>query len=193
MMKVFWPNNGKSWPERYRRTLFNYMAAEQRRTGVVWMNPGVTAMGPFGPDPNSIQLGPVLTYTYNMQVRAKSMAALNAHIRNWPSIKMAGVPVVSALQFQGNSPNLEATYTLSLTIIVRDKQPGPDPRVGGTSSGGGGGFGGGGGGPRGGGPGRQGGFGGGGGAPGGSGGMMSGGGGGGAPGSPSRAGVSAGG
>lgn len=156
MMRVFWPNGGKSWPERFRRTLFTYMNAERKRTGVTWLNPEVVTLGPYGPDPNAISYGPVLTYSYPMQVRAKSMAALNAHLRNWPSIKSAGVPVVSGLQVQGNSPNLTATYNLALTIIVRDTIPPADTRVGGSGSGSGGGGGGGfgtPGGPRGGGPG----------------------------------------
>jgi hypothetical protein len=144
MMRVFWPNNGKSWPERFRRTLFAYMNAERKRTGVVWLNPEVVTLGPYGPDPNAIQLGPVLTYTYPMQVRARSMAAINAHLRNWPTIRNAGTPVVSGLTVAGNSPNLTANYTLQLTIIVHEPMPPTDPKVGGSASGGGGGFGGGG-------------------------------------------------
>jgi hypothetical protein len=149
MMDVFWPNNGKSWPERFRRTLFTYMNAERRRTGVVWLNPEVATLGPYGPDPNAIAMGPVLRYDFPMQVRARSMAAVNSHLANWPSIRMAGVPVVSGLQVEGNSPNLTANYNLSLTILVHDPQPPIDNAVGGSASGGGGGFGGGGGGGRG--------------------------------------------
>ena len=145
MRDVFWPNNGKSWPERFRATLFRYMNTERRRTGVVWLNPEVAILGPYGPDPNAIQMGPVLRYDFPMQVRAKSMAALNSHLSNWPSIRLAGVPVVSGLQVEGNSPNLTANYNLSLTIIVHDAIPPTDQKVGGSQSGGGGGGGGGGG------------------------------------------------
>jgi hypothetical protein len=149
MRYVFWPNNGKSWPERFRRTLSAYMNGERRRNGVVWLNPEVTAMGPFGPNPNTIdagrqgeQLGPVLHYDYQMQVRAPSMSALNRHLRNWPSIRKAGVPTINGLQVTGNSPSLQATYNLTLTIIVEEPIPALDGRLGGTSSGGGGGGGG---------------------------------------------------
>lgn len=188
MIQNWWPNNGKSWPERFRRTFAKYMSDERRRTGVVWLNPEVTAMSSFGPDPNSILRGPVLHYTFPMQVRATSMEAIKKHLYNWPGIRMAGVPVASGLLVQGNSPNLSATYNLDLTIITHEPFPPSDPRVGGSSGGGGGGFGGGGGGKMGGGgPG----FGGGGmmnsGGPGGSGGGAGGGGG------PSRAGASSGG
>jgi len=157
MMKVFWPNNGKSWPERFRKTFSNYMNSEGRRSKVRWMNPDVLTLGPYGPDPNKIDagrqgegLGPVLHYDLPIQVEAPSIQALMSHMKNWPSIKFAGVPTVSGLQISGNSPNLVANYRVTLTIIVRDKIPAEDGRVsGGGSSGGGagGGFGGAGGRP----------------------------------------------
>jgi hypothetical protein len=153
MRQLFWPNNGKSWPERYRRTIANYMNAERKRNGIVWVNPLVTAMAPFGPNPNTIEaapgdkLGPVLHYSYDMQVTGKSLGSLINHIKGWPKITGAGIPVVDSVQVVGNSPNLTMTYRLTFTLILRDADvkaiPPEDPRVGGESGSGGGGFGGG--------------------------------------------------
>jgi hypothetical protein len=153
MRQLFWPNNGKSWPERYRRTIGNYMNAERKRNGIVWANPLVTAMAPNGPNPNTIEaapgdkLGPVLHYSYDMQVTGKSLGSLVNHIKGWPRITGAGVPVVDSVQVAGNSPNLAMTYRLTFTLILRDADvkaiPPEDPRVGGDSGSGGGGFGGG--------------------------------------------------
>jgi hypothetical protein len=155
MMQVFWPNNGKSWPERFRRTVINWMNAEKRRTGVTWLNPNVLALPAYGPDPNNIdagrqgeQLGPVLHYDYQMQVMGKNVDSLMKHLQNWPNITNAGVPVISGWTISGNSPNLVASYNLTFTIIVHEPIPPKDPRVGGSSSGGGGGGGGFGGGGR---------------------------------------------
>jgi len=153
MRQLFWPNNGKSWPERYRRTIANYMNAERKRNGIVWANPLVTAMAPNGPNPNTIEaapgdkLGPVLHYSYDMQVTGKSLGSLINHVKGWPKITATGVPVVDSVQVLGNSPNLTMTYRLTFTLILRDADvkaiPPEDPRVGGDSGSGGGGFGGG--------------------------------------------------
>lgn len=148
MRDLFWPNGGKSWPERYRRTIANYMAAERKRNGIVWANPMVIAMAPFGPNPNTIEaapgdkLGPVLHYSYDMQVAGASLGSLVNHIKGWPKITAAGVPVVDSVQIAGNSPNLTMTYHLTFTLILRDSDvkaiPPEDPRVGGEPGGGGG-------------------------------------------------------
>ena len=146
MMKVFWPNNGKSWPERFQKRFNSWMAGEQRAYGIVWDNPTVIAMGPYGPNPNTIDAGAAgeglgkdsgLHYTYQMQVEAKSIQAIMNHIKHWPALSGIGVPVVSNVQITGNSPNLTATYTLTLTLILHEKIPDADARVGGSSSGGG--------------------------------------------------------
>jgi hypothetical protein len=153
MMRVFWPNNGKSWPERFRRTVINWMNSEKRRNGVTWLNPNLLVLPSYGPDPNSIdagrqgeKLGPVLHYDYPMQVMGKNVASLMSHVRNWPNISNAGMPVVTGLTISGNSPNLTASYNITFTVIVHEPIPPIDPRVGGSSGsggGGGGGFGGG--------------------------------------------------
>lgn len=141
-LKVFVPNKGRSWPERFIRTIRQHMAAERKRNGIVWENPGALVLPSYGPDPNTIQVaaqgqgfGPVLTYTYQMSVRARTLDKLMQHIRSWSSLAQAGVPVVDGLQIAGNSPNLSATYNVTFTIIVRDKTPAQMPRI--TGSGGG--------------------------------------------------------
>lgn len=148
MMRNFWPNGGKSWPERYIKVFRSYMAAERKRNGIVWENPGVLVLPSFGPDPNRIDaagagegLGPVLHYSYQMSVRAKNLPALVRHIQSWSTARGFGVPTVDGLQIQGNSPNLSATYNLSLTIILRDADAKSIPQSNGriTGSGGGGG------------------------------------------------------
>ncbi len=145
MMRVFWPNGGKSWPERYQKKFNAWMTGEQRRYGIIWDNPSVIAMGPFGPNPNTIDAGAAgeglgkesgLHYSYQMQVQAKSIQAVMNHVKNWPNISEMGVPVVSNVQIAGNSPTLTATYNLTLTMILHEKIPDADPRVGGSSSGG---------------------------------------------------------
>lgn len=149
MIKLFWPNNGRSWPERFMRTVRQYMQQEAKTNGIVWENPGVLVLGPYGPDPNTIDLSippgdglgenGTIHYTFPMAVRAKSLPSLLRHIKNWPSIRGAGVPVVENLNLSGNSPNLRATYDLTLTIILSDAEvkaiPPVEPRVGGTGGG----------------------------------------------------------
>lgn len=144
MMTVFWPNQGKSFPERYAAALRKFMNGEKRSNSIGWNNPGVISLGSFGPDPNTIdadgvggKFGPVLHYTYPMQVTAKSFAGLMRHIRNWPAIGRCGVPVIDNVQISGNSPNLNATYTVKLTVMVDEKAPTPDSRVSGSSAAGG--------------------------------------------------------
>jgi len=156
MMRVFWPNNGRSWPERYRKLFANWMASQQKKFGIQWDNKEVTAMGPYGPNPNTIDagspgegLGENLHYRYAMQVRAKTIQAIQRHFADWSNIRNAGVPVASNLQITGNSPNLTATYDLAMTLILHEKIPPADGRLGGGggNAGGGGGFPGGGGPP----------------------------------------------
>ena len=145
MMEQFWPDPkrpGKTWPERLRKTISKHMAKQFARNRVLWLNPEVTAMEPFGPDPNTIDFAGPLHYTYSMQVHAPSVAAVKKHLAEWPQVRMAGVPTVANLQIQGNSPNLIATYDLVLTIIVHEPVPPGDPKVGGGGSGGSGGGGG---------------------------------------------------
>ncbi|MCC6730494.1 MAG: hypothetical protein IT208_14255 [Chthonomonadales bacterium] len=136
MIRVFWPNKGRSWPERFIRTLRGHMRTEAKRHAIVWENPAVLQLGPYGPDPNSIDLGPVLKYTFPMAVRARNLSSLMAHVTSWPRISGAGVPVVEGLQISGNSPNLRASYNLTLTIIVHEMVPPTDPRVSGSGGGG---------------------------------------------------------
>jgi uncharacterized membrane protein YgcG len=146
MIRVFWPNRGRSWPERFRRTINNYMNRERRLRGIVWENPGVLVMGPYGPDPNTISpdgsgvgLEGPHHYTYQMRVRGRDLRSLLAHVRNWPSISQAGVPVVNGFTVSGNSPNLVADYTITFTVIVKDTVPPANNRLGGSQAGGGGG------------------------------------------------------
>lgn len=129
-LKVFLPNKGRSWPERYIRTIRSHMASEQKANGIVWENPGAIVLPAYGPDPNTIDVGaqgegfgPVLHYSYDFAVRARSLGKLMQHIRSWSSLRQGGVPVVDGLQISGNSPNLRATYTVTFTIVVRDKLP----------------------------------------------------------------------
>ncbi len=154
MRNLFWPNNGKSWPERFRKTVLTYMAQEQKRNGIRWDNPGVLTMGPYGPDPNTIQAGSpgdglgekstggALHYTYQMSVGAKNLDSMVRHLSGWKNIRSAGVPVVDGFTMTGNSPNLVGTYTLTFTIIVDETIPPADPRIAGGGGGGGGGRGG---------------------------------------------------
>ncbi len=150
MIRTFWPNRGRSWPERFIRTFRGHMSRESKLNRITWLNPGVLQLGPYGPDPNAINAGMgqgdglgesgALHYAFQMQVRAPSLGALMRHVRDWNTVRGMGVPVVEGLSVTGNSPNLEATYTVALTIIVHETFPKPDPRVGGaaSSSGGGG-------------------------------------------------------
>lgn len=144
-MRVFIPNRGRSWPERFIRTVRQHMDRERKANGIVWENPGTLVLPAYGPDPNRIDVGqpgqsfgPVLNYSYQMAVRARSLDRLMQHIRSWSSLAQAGVPVVDGLQISGNSPNLTATYTITFTIIVRDEIPPEVPRISGSGGGGGG-------------------------------------------------------
>jgi hypothetical protein len=142
MRTVWWPNRGKSWPERFIRAVRTHMALQSARNGVVWLNPGVVSLPATGPDPNTMSLynagdatQPVYKYVIPISVQAKNMDRLMRHIQAWYRIRNAGVPVVEGLQIAGNSPNLQAQYTVTLTIIMRDKLPAPEPRIGGVGGG----------------------------------------------------------
>lgn len=146
-LRTFVPNRGKSWPERFIRTIRTHMARERKANQIDWDNPGALVLPSYGPDPNTIDVGqpgesfgPVVHYSYQMAVRARSIDKLMRHIRSWTSLSQAGVPVVEGLQVTGNSPNLNATYNVTFTIIVRDEIPAPVPRI--SASGGGGAMGG---------------------------------------------------
>lgn len=145
-LRVFIPNRGRSWPERFIRTVRQHMERENKANGIVWENPGTLVLPAYGPDPNRIDVGqpgqgfgPVLTYSYQMAVRAPSLDKLMNHIKSWSSLAQAGVPVVDGLQISGNSPELRATYNVTFTIIVRDQLPAPVPRISGSGGGMGGG------------------------------------------------------
>jgi hypothetical protein len=150
MIRLFWSHNGKSWPERFIRTVKQYMASQAKTNGIVWENPGVLQLGPFGPNPNTIDIAMpgegmgekgYLHYTFPMTVRARSLDSLMRHIQQWPIIRGAGVPVVEGLTIAGNTPNLIASYSLTLTIIVDQETPPPaDNRVSGQAGGAGGGM-----------------------------------------------------
>lgn len=142
-LRVFLPNRGRSWPERFIRTVRQHMERERKVNGIIWENPGTLVLPSYGPDPNTIDVGqpgqgygPVLTYSYQMAVRAPSLDKLMQHIKSWSALAQAGVPVVDGLQISGNSPNLQATYTVTFTIIVRDTIPAPVPRISGSGGGG---------------------------------------------------------
>lgn len=149
MMRIFWPNHGRSWPERFLHGVRGFMASERKRNGIVWENPGVITLGPYGPDPNTIEagepgegLGRVLRYSFPVSVRAKSLQQVLRHIVSWSAVRGIGVPVVEGLNVTGNSPRLQATYTVSLTIILHDNEqiPATNPRIAGSSAAGGGGM-----------------------------------------------------
>jgi hypothetical protein len=146
-LRVFLPNKGRSWPERFIRTVRSHMERERKVNGIIWENPGTLVLPSYGPDPNTIDVGqqgegfgPVLHYSYQMAVRAPNLDKLMQHIKSWSALSQAGVPVVEGLQISGNSPNLTATYNVTFTIIVRDKIPAPVPRISGSGGGMGGGM-----------------------------------------------------
>src|SRR5262249_40039644 len=126
-----------------------HMASQEKKYGITWLDPDVITFPAHGPNPNDIDWGsgdsPTLHFgPYAMQVRGKSYQALMSHLKSWNEIKNLGVPVVEGWTLNGNSPDLIASYNLTLTLIIRDTIPPPDPRVvGGGGGGGGGGFGGG--------------------------------------------------
>jgi len=144
MMAVWWPNNGKSWPERFIRGVRNHMNREQRRFKVVWTNPQILQLPSYGPDPNAIDMGDgddTLTFgPYPFVVRCPSLQAANNHIRSWNSVSGLGVPTVEGTTLTGNSPNLFCSYNVRFTIILkREKIPANDPKITGGSGGGAGG------------------------------------------------------
>lgn len=141
MMKVWWPNGGRSWPERFLRGIRQHMANERKVNGVVWENPGAITLPPYGPDPNQIDMGDgdnALTFgPYTMSVRGPNYDALIRHIKSWNSARLLGVPVVDQVRLDGNSPNLVATYNLAFTVILREEIPPQNPRIAGSGGGGG--------------------------------------------------------
>ncbi len=147
MMAVWWPNRGRSWPERFIRGVRNHMNREQRRFKVVWTNPQVLQLPSYGPDPNAIDMGDnddTLTFgPYPFVVRCPSLQAANNHIRSWNSVSGLGVPSVEGTTLTGNSPNLFCSYNVRFTIILKEKIPPTDPKItGGGGGGAGGGMGG---------------------------------------------------
>ena len=142
MMTVWWPNRGRSWPERFIRGIRNHMSAEKRKFGVTWTNPQILQIPPYGPDPNTIDMGDgddTLTFgPYNMVVRCPNLQAGMNHIRSWNTITGMGVPAVEGVTFSGVSPNLFCSYSVRFTIILKEKIPAQDPRITGGQAGGGG-------------------------------------------------------
>lgn len=149
MMRVFWPNGGRSWPERFIKGVRHHMNQERKAHGIVWENPGVLMVPSYGADPNAIDMGDASPHVihmpiYAMTVRGKNLNALVQHIYSWNNVTGLGVPVVSNASISGNSPNLVLNYQLEFTILVEEPIPPQNPRVGGTAGGGAGGGGGGG-------------------------------------------------
>jgi hypothetical protein len=141
MRYVFWPNHGKSWPERFIKTVQTHMDRQTKANGIVWLNPGVITYPAYGPDPNGIPkyIGgdlaqPIFRYSFPVEVQAPNMTRLLRHLQAWYRIRNAGVPVVEGLQIAGNSPNLQAKYNVSLTIIMHDTLPAANPRIGGSDA-----------------------------------------------------------
>jgi hypothetical protein len=155
MRSQLWNFTGKnSWPNRLFAGVRGFMSREQARNGIRWSNPDVLQMGPFGPNPNSIDIAEAghglgesdktLHYTYQMNVTAPSIQAILRHVNAWSSLGGYGVPVVQGLQIAGQSPELQATYTVTLTLMLKEDIPPTNPRIGTSGAGGGqGGFGGG--------------------------------------------------
>ncbi|MGC8667601.1 MAG: hypothetical protein ACP5VE_05755 [Chthonomonadales bacterium] len=142
MARVWWPNNGKSWPERFIAGVRRFMDAERKKYGVQWLNPEVITMGPFGPDPNSIDMGDANNTLkfgpYALSVQAKSYPLVMAHLKDWTSVRGLGVPTVEGVTLTGTSPKLIASYAVTFTVILKEKVPPTDPRVGGAGGGRGG-------------------------------------------------------
>lgn len=146
MEKVFWPNHGKSWPERFLKAINAHMDRERAVNGIEWLNAGVITFPGSGPDPNTVELfntgdqnQPIMKYSFPVSVQAKNMDRLMRHIQGWYHIKNAGVPVVEGVQVAGNSPALQAQYNVTLTIIMHEKLPNYVPRIGGGGGAAGGG------------------------------------------------------
>jgi hypothetical protein len=142
MVRVWWPNNGKSWPERFIKGFKTHMNKESKKFGVVWENPEVLTLPANGPDPNSVDMGDnnktLVFGPYPMVVRGGSFQALMKHIADWNTASGIGVPVVDGLQLTGNSPRLTATYNVTWTMILEENIPPKDPLLGGGGGGGGG-------------------------------------------------------
>ena len=144
MMKDWWPNNGKSFPERFMAGFRKHMADQAKSLKIAWLNPDVVAFPSFGPDPNAIDMGDTGTLKfgpYQMQVQGRNYQSLMAHIKSWNKIRLIGAPVVEGVTLTGNSPNLFAAYTVTFTLILHETMPGKISRIGGSggSQGGGGG------------------------------------------------------
>lgn len=141
MMNVWWPNHGKSWPERFIRGFRAHMAQEARINKVRWVNPDVLTFPSYGPDPNSIDLGgerKTLHFgPYAMVVSGRNYQSLIRHTQDWNNLRGFGVPVVEGVTLNGNSPNLQVAYNVMFTVMVKDQIPPLDGRVGGSSGGGG--------------------------------------------------------
>ncbi len=146
MVRIWWPNNGKSFPERFIAGVNKYMADQSKKHGVVWENKGVIMIASPGPDPNAIDMGDNGYLTlgpYQMVVRGKNLQSLMNHYRDWNNMKTYGVPVADGLSLSGNSPQLIATYNVTFTTIIsRETIPAKDPIITGGGGQGGGGMGG---------------------------------------------------
>jgi hypothetical protein len=141
LMRYWWPNSGRSFPERFIKGFRAHMNKETRKFGVTWENPEVLTLPANGPDPNSVDMGDNTNKTlvfgpYAMAVRGKSFQDLMRHLADWNTAGGIGVPVIDGLQITGNSPSLTANYNLTWTIILEEPIPPKDPLLGGGSAGG---------------------------------------------------------
>jgi len=146
MMRVWWPNNGKSWPERFIAGVRGHMRAEARRNRITWLNPTVLVLPPYGPDPNRIDMGDgdkAISFpaagAYPISVRGPSYQSLMNHLASWNQVRGVGVPTIDGVSLQGNSPNLVMNYNLRFTVIVEEDVPPSIGKISGNAGAGGGG------------------------------------------------------
>ena len=124
----------KDLPTVYGRWITAWYDA-QRNSGIARVPGTEFPIDAFSPDPNAISSINHLTFPadgkmWPVTVECKSFDEAMAHLRKFNGIQRHGMPVVSNISLQGQSPHLLLSYQLALYIIPPTGAPPIDPRIG---------------------------------------------------------------
>ena len=120
-------------PEKWGKWITNWYEA-QRNLGIARL-PGVEfPVAAFGSEPNAIAGLAYLKIPqgapWHVALEAKDFDSALAHLNRFNRMTGHGMPVVTNVQFTGQSPNLTLSYDLALYVIPKAPPLPADPRIG---------------------------------------------------------------
>lgn len=110
---------------------------EAQRPRGVSRYPGVEfPVEAFPANPNAISEIKFLRFpqqgAWPVALECKSFEAAMEHLTKFNGMRKHGMPVVNNVALQGQSPNLQLTYDLTLYVIPKPVAPAPNPRISST-------------------------------------------------------------